>query len=56
MKKILRRYSSDMVGLGAYALVVAGLWGRFGWHWGLVALGAPFAAFYFRDELRGGDP
>lgn len=48
----MKRYAPDMVGLGAWALVVVGLWGRFGWQAGLIAAGLPFALFYFWGEYR----
>lgn len=52
MKVAMKKFGADIAGLVAHGLIVAGVWGRFGWSWGLIVAGAPFAAFYFWGEYR----
>lgn len=40
------------IGIGALGLIVAGVWGRWGWEWGLITAGLPPALFYVWGELR----
>jgi hypothetical protein len=42
----------DVVGLGALALVVAGVWGWLGWPAGVIAAGLPFAGFWAFGEYQ----
>jgi hypothetical protein len=41
-----------LIGLGALALVVAGIWGLAGWPWAAIATGLPVGAFYLWGEVR----
>jgi len=49
----VRELVRTAIGLGAWALVVAGVWGLGGWPWGLIAAGLPVSGFYlFGEALR----
>lgn len=37
---------------GSFALIVAGVWGRWGWTWAAIAAGAPGFGFYLWGEIR----
>ncbi len=40
------------IGLAGVALVVAGVWGLWGWEWAAVVAGLPVAGFYVWGEAR----
>ena len=41
-----------LIGMGALALVVLGIWGLAGWAWAAIAAGLPVGAFYLWGEVR----
>ena len=41
-----------LLGLAGLALVVAGIWGAFGWEAGAVVAGSPFAGSWLYGEAR----
>lgn len=41
-----------LAGLLGMLAVVAGVWGLFGWQWGVISAGLPFAAFWLYGEAR----
>lgn len=47
MKRELIR---SAVGLGGWALVVAGIWGLGGWQWGMIVAGLPIGGLYVYVE------
>lgn len=42
----------SFVGIGAFGLIVVGIWGLAGWAWAAIAAGAPPATFYAIGEWR----
>lgn len=40
------------VGAVSYSMILAGIWGLWGWQWALIAGGTPFFTFYLWGELR----
>ena len=53
----LLRHIGTVVGLAGIGLVVAGVWGLYGWQWGAIVAGLPVAGFYLYGEwcaVRGG--
>lgn len=51
MAKLLR-WSGDIIGVVAFALVFVGVDGIAGRSWALLSLGVPFAVLYVWTELR----
>ncbi len=47
-----RQLARSAVGIGAFGLVIAGVWGLWGWPWAAIATGFPPGAFYVWGELR----
>lgn len=48
----VRRALPHLVGLGAYGLIVAGVWGSLGWQAAAIVAGLPFAGFWIWSEAR----
>lgn len=41
-----------VVGLGSIGVIVAGVWGLWGWQWAAIVGGLPSASFYLWVEAR----
>lgn len=50
--KLLSRALPHVFGLAAIAVIVAGVWGKWGWEWAAMVGGTPPAAFYVWGEIR----
>jgi hypothetical protein len=37
---------------GSFALIIAGVWGMWGWSWAAIVAGAPGFGFYLWGEIR----
>lgn len=53
---MVRRWLPDLVGLAAYAAVLAGVRGLAGGDWALIVGAAPVLMLYVIRELRGAGP
>lgn len=53
MRQHLIRSIPGILGL---LLVVAGVWGKWGWEWAAIVAGSPVAAFYIWGEVRSASP
>lgn len=42
----------NVIGIGALALIVIGVWGLWGWQWAAIVGGLPVAGFYLWGEVR----
>lgn len=48
---LVPRVAPHVIGLAGMSAVVVGIWGWLGWEAGLIAAGAPFAAFYMAGQV-----